>query len=281
LPQPGSSPARSPVYRPPARRRPTTSRHRRHRWRPSPRRSSLRWTATERPARQAAGRDGSGATAGGVRPATSADQPLPLITTTGLDVHTMKRNHLAVIVAGLMSAATIGAGAASADDYTTLLIDPNFVFDTVQYSGGAPTPAPGGQPGAARVFTHNDGRFITDTVWVLPDAAAATAAAAAAQSTAGIANPKTEPVQVGTGVGRRLAVAGPVDLHPGQCRFGHLVHRSGQRPPGRHAGHRPRSGAGCADHEPDGWLALSSPVRRRASAPQSHAICTAAAITSC
>jgi len=111
----------------------------------------------------------------------------------------MKRNHLAVIVAGLMSAATIGAGAASADDYTTLLIDPNFVFDTVQYSGGAPTPAPGGQPGAARVFTHNDGRFITDTVWVLPDAAAATAAAAAAQSTAGIANPKTEPVQVGTG----------------------------------------------------------------------------------
>jgi len=91
----------------------------------------------------------------------------------------MKRNHLAVIVAGLMSAATIGAGAASADDYTTLLIDPNFVFDTVQYSGGAPTPAPGGQPGAARVFTHNDGRFITDTVWVLPDAAAATAAAAA------------------------------------------------------------------------------------------------------
>ncbi|MEI6253422.1 MAG: hypothetical protein WCP30_11495 [Mycobacteriaceae bacterium] len=111
----------------------------------------------------------------------------------------MKRIRLAVTIAGLMSAATIGAGAASADDYTTLLIDPNFVFDTVQYTGGAPTMNPGGQPGAARVFSHNDGRSITDTVWVLPDPAAATAAVTAAQTAAAIANPKTEPVQVGTG----------------------------------------------------------------------------------
>lgn len=111
----------------------------------------------------------------------------------------MKRIHLAGALVGLMSAATIAAGAASADDYTTLLIDPNFVFDTVQYSGGAATPNPGGQPGATRVFTHNDGRSITDTVWVLPDPAAATAAVTAAQTAADITNPKTEPVQVGTG----------------------------------------------------------------------------------
>ena len=111
----------------------------------------------------------------------------------------MKRIHLAVSLAGLMSAATIGAGTAWADDYTGLLIDPNFVFDTVQYTGGAPTADPGGQPGAARVFTHNDGRSITDTVWVLPDPAAATAAITAAQTAAGITNPKSEPVQVGDG----------------------------------------------------------------------------------
>ena len=103
----------------------------------------------------------------------------------------MKRIHLAVSLAGLMSAATIGAGTAWADDYTGLLIDPNFVFDTVQYTGGAPTADPGGQPGAARVFT--------DTVWVLPDPAAATAAITAAQTAAGITNPKSEPVQVGDG----------------------------------------------------------------------------------
>lgn len=58
---------------------------------------------------------------------------------------------------------------------------------------------PSGQPGAAKVYTHRDGRAITDTVWVLPDAAAAKAAATAAQTAAGIANPKSEPVQVGTG----------------------------------------------------------------------------------
>ena len=110
----------------------------------------------------------------------------------------MKLIHLAV-VAAVFSAGIVGAGPAAADDYTVLIIDPNVVVDSAAYTPGAVTTNPGGQPGAAKTFNHRDGRFITDTVWVLPDAAAATAAATAAQSAAGIANPKSEPVQVGTG----------------------------------------------------------------------------------
>lgn len=127
---------------------------------------------------------------------------LPLLINfppTGLDNVTMKRTYSAAVAAALLAVGVLGTGTASADDYTTLLIDPNFVFDTVQYTGGAPTINPGGQPGAARIFTHNDGRSITDTVWVLPDPAAATAAVTAAQAASGIANPKSEPVAVGTG----------------------------------------------------------------------------------
>jgi hypothetical protein len=111
----------------------------------------------------------------------------------------MKPFHLAATAAAVLAAGMLGAGYASADDYTLLVIDPNVVVDTLAYSPGAVTTNPGGQPGAAKTYTHRDGRLITDTVWVLPDAAAATAAATAAQSTAGIANPKSEPVQVGTG----------------------------------------------------------------------------------
>ena len=106
-----------------------------------------------------------------------------------------------ILTAGaLVSAAMVlGTGSAVADDYTTLLIDPNVVIDTIAYTPGAATPNPGGQPGAAMVYTHRDGRTMTNTVWVLASPAAATAAVAAAQSAAGIANPKTEAVAVGTG----------------------------------------------------------------------------------
>lgn len=111
----------------------------------------------------------------------------------------MKSIHLAAVAAAVFSAGLMGAGSAAADDYTLLIIDPNVVVDTLAYTPGSITANPGGQPGAAKVYTHRDGRSITDTVWVLPDAAAATAAATAAQNAAGIANPKSEPVQVGTG----------------------------------------------------------------------------------
>ncbi|MFN8073700.1 MAG: hypothetical protein U0R66_18085 [Mycobacterium sp.] len=111
----------------------------------------------------------------------------------------MKPIHLAAAAAAVFSAGLMGAGSAAADDYTLLIIDPNVVVDTLAYTPGAVTMNPSGQPGAAKVYTHRDGRAITDTVWVLPDAAAATAAATAAQTAAGIANPKSEPVQVGTG----------------------------------------------------------------------------------
>lgn len=109
----------------------------------------------------------------------------------------MKTTRLAVIAAALVSAGIAGAGAAAADDYTVLIIDPNVVIDTMAYVPGPVTPNPSGQPGAAKTYTHRDGRTITDTVWVLPDPAAATAATAAAQSASGIVNPKSESVPVG------------------------------------------------------------------------------------
>lgn len=111
----------------------------------------------------------------------------------------MKRIHAASVAALLSLATVVATPVASADDYTNLLIDPNVVFDTVSYTAGAVTPNPGGQPGAMRVYSHRDGRSITDTVWVLADPAAATAAATAAQTAAKIANPKSEAVQVGSG----------------------------------------------------------------------------------
>ncbi|MGI9125271.1 MAG: hypothetical protein ACR2JM_11055 [Mycobacterium sp.] len=116
----------------------------------------------------------------------------------------MTERHLpagAMAAAGLMSAGIIlgGIGSASADDYTALLIDPNVIVDTLAYTSGGMTANPGGQPGASAVYTHRDGRTITDTVWVLADPAAAAAAVTQAQGAAGIASPKTEAVDVGTG----------------------------------------------------------------------------------
>ena len=116
----------------------------------------------------------------------------------------MKTHHLTtggMAAAALLSASIIlgGIGSASADDYTNLLIDPNIVIDTLAYTASAPAPNPGGLPGATVIFNHRDGRTITDSVWMLADPAAAVAAVAQAQSAVTIANPKTEPVDVGTG----------------------------------------------------------------------------------
>lgn len=103
--------------------------------------------------------------------------------------------------AGGMAAAllTIGTGAASADDYTAWVIDPNVVVDTLAYTAGVPAPNPGGLPGATVVYNHRDGRTITDSVWMLADPAAATAAITQARSAVEIANQKLESVAVGTG----------------------------------------------------------------------------------
>ena len=110
----------------------------------------------------------------------------------------MKTRHL--IVAALISAGVVsGLGTATADDYTNLLIDPNTIVDTLAYTPGAPAANPGGLPGATVTYSHRDGRTITDSVWVLADPAAATAAMTQVQGAFKIANPKTEPVAVGTG----------------------------------------------------------------------------------
>lgn len=110
----------------------------------------------------------------------------------------IKARHMTVAV--LLSAGIAGGmGTAAADDYTNLLIDPNVVVDTLAYSPGATSANPGGLPGATVVYTHRDGRSITDSVWVLADPAAATAAMTQVAGNFKIANPKTEAVAVGTG----------------------------------------------------------------------------------
>ncbi|MGY4709405.1 hypothetical protein ACXDF8_07600 [Mycolicibacterium sp. CBM1] len=107
----------------------------------------------------------------------------------------------ALSAAALLSAGlSFGAGLASAtDDYTVLLIDPNVVTDSLAYTAGPPTLNPGGQPGAMTVYTHRDGRTITDTVWVLADPGAAAGAISQAQAVTPVANQRTVNVPVGTG----------------------------------------------------------------------------------
>ena len=103
------------------------------------------------------------------------------------------------VTGALTAAAVLGMGTAAADDYTALLINPNTVLDTTAYTAGDMSMNPAGQPGVTQVYNHRDGRSITDTVWVLPDAATATAAVTQAVADSGIANPKSETVPVGTG----------------------------------------------------------------------------------
>jgi hypothetical protein len=114
----------------------------------------------------------------------------------------MRMRHLAagMTATALISAGLLGGiGTAAADDYTNLLIDPNVVVDTLAYTPGATTPNPGGLPGATVIYSHRDGRTITDSVWVLADPAAATAAMTQVAGAFKIANPRTEQVAVGTG----------------------------------------------------------------------------------
>lgn len=106
-----------------------------------------------------------------------------------------------IAATGMLSASMAlgGIGPAVADDYTNLLIDPNVVIDTLAYTASVPSQNPGGLPGATVVYSHRDGRTITDSVWMLADPAAATAAVTQAQSAVTIANPKTQQVDVGSG----------------------------------------------------------------------------------
>jgi hypothetical protein len=101
----------------------------------------------------------------------------------------------ALLVAGM----SLGSGLAAADpgDYTLLLVDPNVVTDSLAYTAAPPTLNPGGQPGAMTVYTHRDGRSITDSVWVLADPTAAAGAISQAQGATPVANQKSVSAQVG------------------------------------------------------------------------------------
>ena len=98
---------------------------------------------------------------------------------------------------------SVGCPTSLADpDYSNLPVNPNGITDSTAYIAEAPSPNPDGQPGVTAVFTHRDGsRKITDTILVLPDAAAATAAlqGATADVNAKISNAKSQPAPVGTG----------------------------------------------------------------------------------
>jgi hypothetical protein len=114
----------------------------------------------------------------------------------------MNSRRLGGLTAALLSAGmSFGAGLAAADpgDYTVLLIDPNVVTDSLAYTAAPATLNPGGQPGAMTVYTHRDGRTITDTVWVLGDPGAAAGAISQAQAATPIANSKSVSAPVGQG----------------------------------------------------------------------------------
>ncbi len=87
-------------------------------------------------------------------------------------------------------------------DYSGLLIQATDIDAPIQFTGSPPTNNPNGQPGVATTFkTDDSSHVIKDTIQVFPDPAAATNALNAAKGAQGgnIKNPKTDPVNVGTG----------------------------------------------------------------------------------
>lgn len=94
------------------------------------------------------------------------------------------------------------SGAAQPSDYSGLLIQATDINAPIQFTGSPPTNNPNGQPGVATTFKTEDGsHVIKDTIQVLADPAAATDALNAAKGAQGgaVKNPRTEPLNVGTG----------------------------------------------------------------------------------
>jgi hypothetical protein len=104
-----------------------------------------------------------------------------------------------------------GTAAAQPTDYSILLINPNEATDSMAYTAAAPpTVNPNGQPGASGVYSHRDGtRQITNTILVLPDAAAATNSLNGSNVAGKVANGKTAPAPVGTGGGTMVSGTSP------------------------------------------------------------------------
>jgi hypothetical protein len=101
------------------------------------------------------------------------------------------------VIVGGVSTATAQPG-----DYSVLPINPNNVTDSTAYSAAPPIQNPNGQPGITTVYTHRDGtRQISDTILVLPDAAAAASALEASKAALGstVTGATTQPAAAGTG----------------------------------------------------------------------------------
>jgi hypothetical protein len=87
-------------------------------------------------------------------------------------------------------------------DYSNLLIQASEIDAPIQFTGTPPTNNPNGQPGVATTFkTDDNSHVIKDTILVFADPVAATNALNAAKGAQGgvVKNPKTDPINVGTG----------------------------------------------------------------------------------
>lgn len=101
-------------------------------------------------------------------------------------------------VALTLGVTLVGSGSAAAQsNYDTLPVDPNVITDSLAYTAQPLDINPDGQQGVTAIYNHRDGRQITTTVLILPDAAEATAAVN--RAAADVVNPRTLPADVGTG----------------------------------------------------------------------------------
>jgi hypothetical protein len=109
------------------------------------------------------------------------------------------------------SAAPTSPPAAQPSEYSGLLIQASDINAPIQFTRGPLTNNPNGQPGVATTFSTEDGSHaIKDTIQVLADPGAATNALNAAKGSQGnaVKDPKTHPVDVGTG-GTALSANAP------------------------------------------------------------------------
>jgi hypothetical protein len=103
----------------------------------------------------------------------------------------------AVALAATVTIGGFATATAQSVDYTTLLVDPNVLTDSLAYTAAPLDINPNGQQGVSATYNHRDGRQITTTVLFFPDPDAATASLNGAA--ADVVNPKSTPAAVGTG----------------------------------------------------------------------------------
>jgi hypothetical protein len=125
---------------------------------------------------------------------------LPVLTdwTTAMKIHATAAGLFALATSSIASIGGLGIASAQPGDYSMLPVNPNVVTDSNAYTSAAPIVNPNGQQGVTAVYNHRDGsRQITNTVLILPDAAAATAAVNTPDLANRVVNVTTQPLAVG------------------------------------------------------------------------------------